>query len=123
MYYSLLIYLWKEIGFPSGSAGKETACNGGDMDLIPGLGRSCGGENSNPLQYSCLKNPMDRGTWQTTVQRVVGSNAIQHTHIKQILTDIKGESESSTIKVGNVNSSLTSMDRLLDRKLIRKYFP
>ena len=47
----------------------------------------------------------------------------QLTHIKQILTDRKGESESSTIKVGNVNSSLTSMDRLLDRKLIRKYLP
>ena len=42
----------------------------GDMDLIPGLGRSPGGGNGNPLQYSCLKNPMDRGAWLTTVQRV-----------------------------------------------------
>ena len=42
----------------------------GDMDLILGLGRSPGGGNGNPLQYSCLKNPMDRGGWLTTVQRV-----------------------------------------------------
>ena len=42
----------------------------GDMDLIPGLGRSPGGGNGTPLQYSCLKNPMDRGAWLTTVQRV-----------------------------------------------------
>ena len=42
----------------------------GDMDLILGLGRSPGGGNGNPLQYSCLKNPMDRGGWLTTVQSV-----------------------------------------------------
>ena len=42
----------------------------GDMGLIPGLGRSPAGGNGNPLQYSCLENPMDRGAWQTTVQRV-----------------------------------------------------
>ena len=39
----------------------------GDVVLIPGLGRSPGGGNGNPVQYSCLKNPMDRGAWQTTV--------------------------------------------------------
>ena len=43
-------------GFPSGSHGKESACNAGDLGSIPGLGRSRGG-NSNPLQYSCLENP------------------------------------------------------------------
>ena len=42
----------------------------GDVDLIPGLGRSPGGGNDNPLQYSCLKHPMDRGAWWATVQRV-----------------------------------------------------
>ena len=41
-----------------------------DMDLIPGLGRSPGGGHGNPLQYSCLENPMDRGAWQATVHRV-----------------------------------------------------
>ena len=46
--------------FPGGSAGKESACNAGDPGLIPGLGRSPGAGNGNPLQYSCLENPMDR---------------------------------------------------------------
>ena len=49
--------------FPGGSAGKESACNVGDLGLIPGLGRSPGEGNGNPLQYSCLENPMDRAAW------------------------------------------------------------
>ena len=44
-------------GFPSGSDGKESACDEGDPGLIPGLGRSPGGGYGNPLQYSCLENP------------------------------------------------------------------
>ena len=44
-------------GFPGGSDGKESACNAGDLGLIPGLGRSPGREHGNPLQYSCLENP------------------------------------------------------------------
>ena len=44
-----------------------------DMGSIPGLGRSIGGGNSNPLQYSCLENPMDRGSWWTTVHKVTNS--------------------------------------------------
>ena len=51
------------MGFPCGSDGKASACNAGDQGSIPGLGRSPGEGNSNPLQYSCLKNPMDRGAW------------------------------------------------------------
>ena len=50
-----------ELGFPGGSDGKESACNAGDQGLIPSSGRSPGGGNGNPLQYSCLENPMDRG--------------------------------------------------------------
>jgi len=46
-------------GFPGGSVGKESACSAGELSLIPGLGRSPGEENSNPLQYSCLENSMD----------------------------------------------------------------
>ena len=49
--------------FPGGSDGKESACNVGDPDLIPGLGRSPGEGNSNPLQYSCLEDFMDGGAW------------------------------------------------------------
>ena len=51
-------------GFPGGSEVKVSACNVGDLGLIPGSGRSCGEGKGNPLQYSCLGNPMDRGTWQ-----------------------------------------------------------
>ena len=50
-------------GFPGGSDGKESACNAEDPSPIPGLGRSPAGGNGNPLQYSCLENPMDRGAW------------------------------------------------------------
>ena len=50
-------------GFSGGSDGKEAACNAGDLGLIPGLGRSPGEGNGNPLQYSCLENPMDGGAW------------------------------------------------------------
>ena len=49
------------LGFPGGSAGKESACNAGDLGSMPGLGRSPGEGNGNPLQYSGLENPMDRG--------------------------------------------------------------
>ena len=51
------------VGFPGGSVGKESACNSGDLGLNPGLGRSHGEGNGNPLQNSCLENPMDRGAW------------------------------------------------------------
>ena len=59
--------------FPSGSDGKESTCNAGDPCLIPGLGRSPGEGKGNPLQYSCLGNPMDRGAWWATVHGVVKS--------------------------------------------------
>ena len=57
------------LGFPGGSEGKESACNAGDLSSIPGLGRSPGEENGNPLQYSCLGNSMDGGAWWATVHR------------------------------------------------------
>ena len=53
-------------GFPGGSNGKESACNAGDLGLIPESGRSPGEGNGNPLQYSYLKNSMDRGAWWVT---------------------------------------------------------
>ena len=60
-------------GFPGGSAGKELACNVGDLGSIPGLGSSPGEESGNPLQYSCLENPMDRGAWRAAVHGVAKS--------------------------------------------------
>ena len=56
-----------------GSDDKESACNGGDLGLIPGSGRSPGEGNGNPFQYSCLENPMDRGAWQAIVHGVAKS--------------------------------------------------
>ena len=58
---------------PYGSDGKESACNAGHLGLIPGLGRSPGEGNANPLQYSYLENPMDGGVWQATVHGVTKS--------------------------------------------------
>ena len=55
------------MGFPSGSDGKEPACKAGYLGSIPGLGRSPGRGHSNPLQCSCLENPMDREAWQATI--------------------------------------------------------
>ena len=59
--------------FPGGSDGKESACNAGDLGLIPWFGRSPGEGNGNLLQYSCLENPMDRGAWRATVHGVAKS--------------------------------------------------
>ena len=52
-----------QMGFPGGSDGKASACNAGDLGLIPGLGRPPGEGNGNPLQYSCLEKSMDGGVW------------------------------------------------------------
>ena len=58
------------ICFPGGSDGKESTCNAGDLGSVPGLGRSPGEGHGNPLQYSCLENPMDRGACRAAVHRV-----------------------------------------------------
>ena len=60
---------------PGGSVHKESTCNAGDQNLIPGLGRTPGGGNGSPLQNSCLGNPMDRGAWRATVHGVTKSRA------------------------------------------------
>ena len=58
------------MGFPGGSVGKESVCNEGDLGWIPGLGRSPGEGNGNPLKYFCLGNPMDRGAWWAPAQGI-----------------------------------------------------
>ena len=58
------------MGFPGSSAGKESACPAGDLGSIPGLRRSPGEGHGNPLQYSYLENPMDRGAWRATAHGV-----------------------------------------------------
>ena len=61
-----LYILW----FPGGSEVKASACNAGDLGLIPGSGRSPGEGNGNTLQYSCLENSVDRGVWRATAHGV-----------------------------------------------------
>ena len=60
-------------GQPCSSDGKESVCNAGDPGSMPWSGRSSGEGNGNPLQYSCLENPMDRGAWRATVHGVAKS--------------------------------------------------
>ena len=89
--------------FPPGSNGTESACNMGDPDSIPGLGRSPGEGNGNPLQYSCLENPMDRRAWWATVHGVAEgqtqlSDEHKHTHThtrnsKILKEDLQAETE------------------------------
>ena len=69
LYYNIIIYnvYYNILGFPGGSAGKESVCN---VDSIPGLGRFPGEENGYPLQYSCLENSIDRGAWRTAVHGI-----------------------------------------------------
>ena len=102
-------YIWKQcynsvscvephlatcLGFPDSSVGKETACSSGDLGSIPGLGRFPGGGHGNPLQYSCLQNPMDRGvcwaaahgvteldTTERLTQHSTGGHKIDPTHL------------------------------------------
>ena len=74
-------------GFPGGSVVNNSPANAGDtgdVGLIPGRGRSPGGGNDNPLQYSCLETPMDGGAWQATVPGVAKSQTQmydRHTHM------------------------------------------
>ena len=78
--------------FPGSSVGKESACNAGDQGLIPGSGRSPREGNGNPLQYSCLENPVDRGAWWATVHGVT-----------QTWTRLKHLSMHACIGEGNSN--------------------
>jgi len=73
--------------FPDGSEGKESACSAedtGDTGSIPGSGRYPGEGNGNPLQYSCLENPMDRGAWRATVHGVAKSRTRLSTQAWQV---------------------------------------
>ena len=72
-------------GFPCGSAGKESACNGGDLGSVSGLGRSPGEGNGYPLQYPVLENSVDRGPWRATVHGVAKSQAwLRDFHMSKI---------------------------------------
>ena len=70
--------------FSGGSDGKESACNVGDLGSIPGLERSPGGGPGNPLQYSCLENPMVKGAQWATVHTVTNSWTGLSTHTRSV---------------------------------------
>ena len=77
----IIIEIYIILGFPDGShrwLRKESACNAGDLGLIPGSGRPPGEGNSNPLQHSCLENPMNWGDWQATVHWVTKSQTLYY---------------------------------------------
>ena len=74
------------LGFPGGSEVKASACNVGDLGSIPGSGRSPGEENGNPLQYSCLENPMDGGAWWATVHGVTELDTTELLHFTLDIT-------------------------------------
>ena len=108
------------MGFPDGSAGKEPACNAGDADSILGWGRFPWGGHGNPLQYSWLENPMDRGAWQATGHGVAKSR----TQLKWLSTHLKGEakrggqgSNAGKIMAGSPLTSGKWQDPKLELKL------
>ena len=75
-----LCWIRVSLGFPGGSEGKVSACSAGDLGLIPGSGRSPGEGNGNPLQYSCLENPMDGGTQYGIGHGVAESGMTERVH-------------------------------------------
>ena len=72
---------FRALGFPGDSVVKNLPVNAGDMGLIPGSGRSPGEGNGNPLQYSCLENPRDRGAWWAAVHGVAKIHTLTNTFI------------------------------------------
>ena len=76
-------------GFSQWLRGKESACNAGDVVLIPGWRRSPGGGNGSSLQYSCLGNPIDRGAWWATVPGIAKSQTRLSTYCKWVHSTFK----------------------------------
>ena len=92
----ILTFPHYHLGFPGVSEGKESSCSAGDLGLIPGPGRSPGEGNGNPLLYSRLENPMDKGAWQTIVHGVAKRRtrlSNSHTHTLTLWSSFSGLSK------------------------------
>ena len=90
--------LWR--GFPGGTVAKNPPAKAEDVGLIPKLGRSPGEGNGNPLQYSCLGNPTDRGAWRATVHEVARARHNLATQQQQIITRRKMRKPSNSKQTG-----------------------
>ena len=115
----VVIWAFMEIsrGFPGGLEVKNLPADAGgveDVALIPGLGRSPGGGHDNPLQYSCLENPMDRGAWQATVYRVTKSQTRLSTHVCTP-RDIRSKTRSGWVQFKHVNQG--EISEITERKI------
>ena len=93
------------MGFLGGSAGKESVYNAGDLGLIPELGRSPGGGNSNPLQYLCLENLMDRGAWQAVIHGIAKSwTRLSNSTTTNELENVLFERMFIKLEISHINS-------------------
>ena len=97
------------MGFPGGSEVKVSACNAGDLGSIPGSGRSPGEGNGNPVQYSCLENPMDRGARWAAVHGATKSR----TQLSPHSTHCYGELHGPVTPEGAQNHTLSRVLNLV----------
>ena len=111
------------IGFPGGSDGKESACNAGDPGLIPGSGRSPGEVNGNPLEYSCLENPMDRGGWRAIVHGVSQSQNLENSSAPLLLHTHLLAQATATFPGGGRESSNWSPCFTSIQSVFTRHFP
>ena len=101
-------------GFPLNSVGKESACNTGDLGSIPGSGRSPREGNGNPLQYSCLENPMDRGAWWATVHVVA---RVGHNWVTSLSLPLYGKMGFILLRIFLTNKGLQTLCRVFYKQL------
>ena len=128
-FFKIFIYLASSgfQGFPGGLDGKESAWNGRDPGLIPGLGKSDGEGNGYPLQYSCLENSMDRGAWRAIVHGVSKSQTdylLEEAQISSIIVVYLLSCLPSTVRMATAREVklLTVAKCLLTNRIVTSVF-